>query len=60
MKKKFKMRLFGLLLVLLGGSLVIYSIVTGSSMGFWSIYIGMILVATGLSLLGINVGSYPF
>jgi len=59
--KKLKMRLLGFLLVTLGVLLLVYGIFFGSSnMSFWTIYIGLVMVATGLGFLGFRVGGYPF
>jgi len=58
--KKIKMKLFGLTLVILGMIILVYSILFGSSgMSFWTMYIGILMVATGLGFLGFNIGSYP-
>lgn len=57
--KSLKMRLIGISMVTGGLSILIYSLIYGSNMGFWSIYIGMMLVVMGLGFLGMNVG-YPF
>lgn len=59
--EKIKMKTFGLTLFTFGVMILIYSIFYGSSdMGFWSIYIGVLLLVSGLRFLGLNVGGYPF
>jgi hypothetical protein len=56
--KKLKMRLFGISLFTVGLVTIVYSIFFGSSnMGFWSLYIGLLLIVTGLGFLGLNIGS---
>jgi hypothetical protein len=58
--KKLKMKLIGASLFTVGLMTIIYSIFYGSSnMGFWSLYIGLLLIVTGLGFLGLNIGS-PF
>jgi len=58
MSKKLKMKMFGLFLVLLGLVIIVYSIISSTSMGFFSIYLGMLMLVTGLSILGFNAGTY--
>ncbi len=58
--ERLKMRFIGVSLFTVGLVTVIYSVFYGSSnMGFWSIYIGILLIITGLGFLGLNVRS-PF
>ncbi len=49
MGKKLKMKLLGLLLVLIGSMIVVYSIFSSASMGFFSIYAGVMMLGAGLS-----------
>ena len=58
MKKKIKMKLFGIFLVLVGSVIIIYSLF--SSSGIWGMYIGMMMIISGLGFLGVNVRNYPF
>lgn len=59
MKKKTKMRLLGILLVIFGVSITIYSILfTPGNISFWIMYAGLIMIMTGLGLLGLDTG-YP-
>jgi hypothetical protein len=64
MKRKdnfFKMKIFGIMMVLFGLTSIIYSILySSSSSSFWTIYIGLTILVSGLSLLGINFIGYPF
>lgn len=61
MNKNIKMRLFGLFLIIAGAGVLIYSVLFSSStIAFWTIYIGLMLLIAGLGLLGFNVGGYPF
>jgi len=58
--KSAKMKTIGATLFFIGVVILVYSIIYGSSsMGFWSMYLGMILVVTGLGFLGMNVG-FPY
>jgi hypothetical protein len=60
MDRNLKMRLLGMLMLAVGSVVVMYSILYGSNnVGFWSLYLGMLLITTGLGLLGLNIGS-PF
>lgn len=57
--KKIKMKAAGAALFIVGLAMVAYSLLYGSeSMGFWSIYIGVMLVVAGLGFLGMNVGIF--
>jgi hypothetical protein len=59
--KFFKMKIIGLVIMMFGFLSVIYGIFySSSSMSFWSIYIGLTMFVSGLSLLGINFICYPF
>lgn len=59
--KFFKMKIIGLVIMMFGFLSVIYGIFySSSSMSFWSIYIGLTMFVSGLSLLGINFIGYPF
>ena len=59
MRKRVKMRLFGIFLVLSGLAVIVYSLLSSSSSGFMNMYIGFLMVVSGLGFLGVNVGSYP-
>jgi len=59
MRKRVKMKLFGIFLVLSGLAVIVYSILSSSSSGFMNMYIGFLMVVSGLGFLGVNVGSYP-
>ena len=57
-KKDLKIRVFGMLMLAAGSAVIIYSIFYGSSnMGFWPVYLGMMLITTGLGFLGLGLGS---
>jgi len=58
MDKKLKRKLLGLILVLLGSTIIAYSIFSAASAGFISIYIGTMMLVAGLSILGLNVSPY--
>jgi len=60
MNKKIKMKLLGIFLVLTGSAVIVYSLFSSSSTGFWGMYVGLLMVVSGLGFLGVNVGSYPF
>jgi len=60
MNKKLKRKLFGLLLVVFGSIIIIYSIISSTSVGFLSIYMGTMMLVAGLSILGFNTGTYGF
>jgi len=59
MRKRVKMKLFGIFLVLSGLAVIVYSLLSSSSSGFMNMYIGFLMVVSGLGFLGVNVGSYP-
>ena len=59
MRKRVKMKLFGIFLVLSGLAIIVYSLLSSSSSGFMNMYIGFLMVVSGLGFLGVNVGSYP-
>lgn len=59
MRKRIKMKLFGVFLVLSGLAVIVYSLLSSASSGFWNMYIGFLMVVSGLGFLGVNVGSYP-
>jgi len=59
MRKRVKMKLFGIFLVLSGLAIIVYSILSSSSSGFMNMYIGFLMLVSGLGFLGVNVGSYP-
>jgi len=59
MRKRVKMRLFGIFLVLSGLAVIVYSLLSSSSSGFMNMYIGFLMLVSGLGFLGVNVGSYP-
>ena len=57
--KKIKMKTVGVTLFAAGFFMVAYSLLYGSEgMGFWSIYIGVMLIVAGLGFLGMNVGIF--
>jgi uncharacterized membrane protein len=58
MNKKLKRKLFGLLLVIFGSIIIVYSIFSSTGMGFLSIYIGTMMLVAGLNILGLNVSPY--
>lgn len=60
MNEKLKRKMFGLILVLLGSTIIAYSIFSATSIGFISIYIGTMMLVAGLSILGLNVSPYGF
>ena len=57
--KKIKMKAFGATLFAAGAGILVYSLLYGSNSGFWSMYIGLMLIVSGLGFLGLNVGGYP-
>ena len=59
MRKRVKMKLFGIFLVLSGLAIIVYSILSSSSSGFMNMYIGFLMLVSGLGFLGVNVGNYP-
>ena len=59
MRKRVKMKLFGIFLVLSGLAVIVYSILSSSSSGFMNMYIGFLMLVSGLGFLGVNVGNYP-
>jgi hypothetical protein len=59
--KFFKMKVIGIVLTLSGFLSIIYGVLYSSgSSSFWTIYIGLTILVSGLSLLGINLIRYPF
>jgi len=58
MDKKLKRKLLGLILVLFGSIIIVYSIFSATSAGFISIYIGTMMLVAGLSVIGLNVSPY--
>jgi hypothetical protein len=58
MIQRVRMRLLGLALLVVGSLVIVYSVAFDSaSSGFWSLYVGMLLVTTGLGFLGLNAGT---
>jgi hypothetical protein len=52
-----KTKLIGVIMVLAGMSMVVYSILLyNGSATLWSIYIGMSIAIMGLGMLGFNIG----
>lgn len=55
--KNIKMKLVGMTLVMLGIAVLVYGLFFYSGPStFWSIYIGMSVIMTGLGLIGFNIG----
>jgi len=51
------MKLVGITLVMLGIAVLVYGLFFYSGPStFWSIYIGMSVIMTGLGLIGFNIG----
>lgn len=59
-KDYLKIKALGVSLVAAGVFLVVYTLFWGGASGsFWMMYIGLMLVITGLGFLGINLSNYP-